>query len=243
MSTDQDIARRLRTWLREHGDDDPGPVVDRVLDRIDWIPQRRPGWLARRFTLMKDNRIRFGIAAAVVLVAAFLGMRFLPTDGGGLGAGEIPESAFTSERHHYVLMFPDDSWLMIERDGEWTPGVVFNESSPGLDVADKIGEDQPYVLLASQPLDVDPDEWLERYDVLVEEAFPQCPLESSETRTVDGEEARISSYDCGGAGSDGVEAIIFHDARAYALRVFDEDPSYDPRPLLDEFLDVFRFAD
>lgn len=241
MTMDRDVTRDLRAWLRMERGEDADRVVNDVLDQIDWIDQRQPSWVARRFPIMNNNRFRLGIAAAVVVAVAFLGLRFLPTNLGG--PEPIPETAFVSERHHYMLLFPDDSWLIVERPGDWAEGTVFDESSPGLDFADKIGESEPYILLASQPLDLDPDEWLARYDRLAEVAFPHCPLDTQETRTVDGEEARVSRYACEGP-SDGVEAIMFHGDRVHAVRVFDgDDESYDPRPLLDEFLDIFRFLD
>lgn len=242
MTTDQDVTRRLREWLDQGVDPNPDPLLEDVLDRIDWIPQRRPGWLARRFAIMNDNRFRFGIAAAAVVVAAFLGMRFLPSNVGGPGPEQVPETAFNSERYQYALLFPDDSWQIVERSGEWVPGTVFEPHFPGLDVADKVGENEPIVLISSQPLDLDQEEWLARYDQLAATAFPHCPLESTETRAVDGEEARIASYACEGIG-DGVEALIFRGDRVYVLRVFDEDEGYDPHPVFEEFLGIFRFLD
>jgi hypothetical protein len=119
---------------------------------------------------------------------------------------------------------------------------MFNQDSAGLDVADKVGESEPWVLLTSQPIDLEREAWLARHDDLADEFFPQCSVASSETRTVDGEQARINEYPCD--GGDGAEAIMFHGDRVYAVRVFhEEDEDYDPRPLLDEFLDIFRFRD
>lgn len=243
MTTDRDTARLVRDWLREPRAEDPDRVLDQVLDRIEWIPQqRRSRWLARRFSIVKDNRFRFGIAAAAVVVAVFLGLRLLPSNVGGPGPEQIPETAFISERHGYVLMFTDDSWEIIEGAGQWAPGTMFDPDTGGVDFADKIGEDQPVVLLTSQPLDVERDEWLERHDRLSAQTYPDCPLASTETRTVDGEEARVAVYDCVDGG-DGTEAIMFHRDRVYAVRVFDEEAAYDPGPLRDEFLELFRFAD
>jgi hypothetical protein len=242
MTMDHDVTRDLRAWLQTERGEEADRVVNDVLDQIEWIDQRRPSWVARRFQSMNDNRFRFGIAAAAIVAVAFLGVRLLPASVGGPGPEEVPETTFTSERHQYALLFPDDAWRIVERPGEWAPGTVFEEWSPGLDVADKLGESEAYVLLASQPLDLERDEWLARYDRLAAEAFPHCPLESTETRTVDGEEARISFHACDGVG-DGVEAIMFHGDRVFALRVFGVDERYDPRPHFEEFLDAFRFLD
>lgn len=243
MNAERDVIRELRAWLHAERDEDADRVIDSVLDQIDWVPQRRPGRLARSLRIMNDTRFRFGIAAAAIVVATFLGLRFLPSDVGGPPPEPIPETAFTSERHHYTLLFPDDTWQIVERAGSWDPGTAFSESSAGLDVADQVGTSEPWVLLTSQPLDIDAEAWLERYDQLNEEAFTHCSLASSGSRVVDAVVARINRYACDGM-SDGVEAVMFHTDRAYVIRVFHpDDPAYDPRPLLDEFLDIFRFAD
>jgi hypothetical protein len=240
MKADRDVTRLLRSWLRVDRGEDADRIIDSVLGQIDWIEQRRPGRLARRFSFMNSNRLRFGIAAAAVVAAAFLGLRFLPANIGE----SIPETAFTSERYHYRLMFQDDAWTMTERPGNWHPGTMFNQDSAGLDVAVLTSPGQPYVLLTSQPRDVDRDDWLERHDRLARAHFSHCQVASTESRKVDGEEARVSSYDCERDSGDGVEAIIFHADRVYAVRVFHAtDASYDPHPVLNEFLDLFRFTD
>ncbi len=256
MNADPDVTRVVRSWLKEDAYENADRVLDSVLDQLEWIPQRRAGWLARRFPIMNSSRFRYGIAAAAIVAAAFLGLRFLP--GPNVGAPDATPSptpstsTFTSERHEYSLLLPDDSWVIVERRGEWAPGKTFSEQSGGLDVADKIGESEPWILITSQPLDVDRDAWLTRYDQLNEEAFPDCAVESSESRQVDGEEGRINTYRCGDAALGveattccAAEAVMFHDDRVYVIRVFDreDDRSYDPRPQLDEFLDIFRFLD
>jgi hypothetical protein len=242
MNADRDITRLLRNWLHQDRGEDADRIIDAVLDQIDWIEQRRPGRLARRFSFMNGNRLRFGIAAAAVVAVGFLGLRFLPANLGG--PEPIPETAFVSERHHYMLLFPDDSWTMIERAGTWAPGTAFNVASPGLDVGYKAGEwPRPLARLSSQPLDVDPAHWLTRHDQHVAVAFPNCSLGASRTRTVGGEEARVHTYECEGL-SDGAEAIIFHRDRAYVIWTFHEDDaSHDPLPVLDELLSIFRFTD
>lgn len=189
------------------------------------------------------TRVGLGAAAAIAAVAI---VSISVLNGGNVGAAPVPteepDSAFTSERHHYTLVFPDDSWEIIERPGIWPTGTMFNQESAGLDVADKVGESEPWVLLTSQPLDLEREAWLARHDELSERFFPQCSVGSSEGRTIDGEQARINEYRCD--GSDGAEAIMVHGDRVYVLRVFHEDDEdYDPRPLLDEFLDIFRFRD
>lgn len=222
----------------------PDATRDAIRARLPATPQRPAWWPGWRFPEMNTTtKYAIGTAAVVVLAIA----SFAVMNAGNVGAGpaptDSPDSGFTSERYQYSLLFPDDSWQMRERPGVWSRATAFSEGSNGLDVADKVGESEPWVLLASQPLDVERDVWLERYDRLLEAAFSHCSLESSETRMVDGEQARINTYGCG-SSSDGVEATMFHGEHVYAVRVFHPDDSdYDPRPVLDEFLSVFRFRD
>ncbi|MGZ8512267.1 MAG: hypothetical protein ACXWWL_02395, partial [Candidatus Limnocylindria bacterium] len=70
----------------------PDRVLDAVLDELPATPQRRPSWLARRFPAM-NNTAKLALAAAAVVVVAFLGIRFLSpgtTGIGGPGATPTP---------------------------------------------------------------------------------------------------------------------------------------------------------
>ena len=70
----------------------PDRVLDLVLDQLPATPQRRAWWPAWRFTIMNNNIIRFGIAAAAVLLAVILGINFLsgPNVGGETEATPTP---------------------------------------------------------------------------------------------------------------------------------------------------------
>lgn len=253
MKTDPQLTRVVRSWLREDGHEDAERLLFTVLNQLDTTPQRRAGWLARRFPIMNSNRFRFGIAAAAVMAAAFLGLRFLPSNVGGPGPIPTPtptpaSPVFTSERHEYSLLLPDESWSIIERRGEWAPGTAFSEESPGLDFADQSIEEEPWILFTSQvvPPGTDQEQWLADYDRANDALFPQCPLERSESGTVDGEPARINTYRCDDVPDFfGVEAVAFHGDRVYVVRVFDPaaGESFDPRPVLGEWLARFRFTD
>ncbi|HTE65561.1 MAG TPA: hypothetical protein VK736_04800 [Candidatus Binatia bacterium] len=83
MSTDRDVTRSVRSWLREDRHEDADRVLDSVLDQLDTTPQRRAGWLARRIPLMNNNIVRFGIAAAAVVLAVVLGITLLGPNVGG----------------------------------------------------------------------------------------------------------------------------------------------------------------
>ena len=83
MSTDRDVTRIVRSWLRtdEYGSADR--VLNSVLDQLDTTHQRRlTWWPARRFPPMSTT-LRIALATAAVVILAFLGIRFL---GGAMSA-------------------------------------------------------------------------------------------------------------------------------------------------------------
>jgi hypothetical protein len=84
MSTDRDVTRIVRSWLHEDAHEDADRILNLVLDEIDTTPQRSASWLARRFPVMNTNLARLGIAAVVVVLAAFIGIQLLngPNVGG-----------------------------------------------------------------------------------------------------------------------------------------------------------------
>ena len=93
MSTDRDVERIVRSWMDEGVTALPDRVLDLVLDQIPATPQRRAGWLARRFPVMNSNVVRFGVAAAVVVLAVIVGINFLPGGGDHGGPPEPTPSA------------------------------------------------------------------------------------------------------------------------------------------------------
>jgi hypothetical protein len=107
MSTDRDTTRIVRSWLRTAEHESADRVLDAVLDRLDATPQRRATWWpARRFPEM-NNSAKLALAAAAVVVAAFLGIRFLglgPNVGG-------PEATPTPTPTDVALQFPQPTAL------------------------------------------------------------------------------------------------------------------------------------
>jgi hypothetical protein len=86
MSTDRDTTRIVRSWLRTDEHESADRVLHAVLDRLDTTPQRRfTWWPARRFPDM-NTTAKLTLAAAAVVVAAFLGIRFLAPGEVGIGA-------------------------------------------------------------------------------------------------------------------------------------------------------------
>ena len=78
MSTDRDVTGIVRSWLHEDAHEDADRILNLVLDEIDTTPQRRAGWLARRFPTMNSNFVRVAVVVAAVVVIALLGSRLLP---------------------------------------------------------------------------------------------------------------------------------------------------------------------
>ena len=57
MSTDRDITRIVRSWLRTDEHESADRVLDAVLDQLDTTPQRRSTWWpARRFSQMSTRQ-------------------------------------------------------------------------------------------------------------------------------------------------------------------------------------------
>jgi hypothetical protein len=83
MSTERDVTRIVRSWMRDDEHESADRVLDAVLDQLDTTPQRRAlPWPARRLTEM-NTFVKFGLAAAAVLLAALLGFTYF----GNVGVG------------------------------------------------------------------------------------------------------------------------------------------------------------
>jgi hypothetical protein len=109
MSTDRDTKRIVRSWLRTDERESADRVLDAVLDRLDTTPQRRAiRWPARRFPEM-NNSAKLALAAAAVVVAAFLGLRFLVP--GDPSVGGDPDATATSSPTTTPNLIP----LSVER--------------------------------------------------------------------------------------------------------------------------------
>ena len=76
MSTDRDATRIVRSWLQTDDNESADRVLDAVLDQLDTTPQRRPRWVAWRFSDM-NTYAKVALATAAVVVAALLGYSYL----------------------------------------------------------------------------------------------------------------------------------------------------------------------
>jgi len=90
MSTENDVARSLGSWLKEERHEDADRVLDVVFDQIPATPQRRAGWPARRFFEM--NRFaRFATLALAVVAIAIVGFALARgTNVGGPTSTAVP---------------------------------------------------------------------------------------------------------------------------------------------------------
>jgi len=138
MSTDRDTARNVRSWMEEGVTELPDHILDSVLDQLPTIHQRRAAWPAGRFAVMTNNVFRIGLAAAVLLGLAFVGLNAL---GGGNGIGGPgpsqssptpsasvaplpPEGALEPGTYTISDPFPVDIELTLTEAWQWwTPGV------------------------------------------------------------------------------------------------------------------------
>jgi hypothetical protein len=82
MTTERDMTRIVRSWLRTDEHESADRVLDNVLALLDATPQRRSWWPARRIADM-NTFAKLATAIAAVVVAAVVGINLLP--GGGPG--------------------------------------------------------------------------------------------------------------------------------------------------------------
>jgi hypothetical protein len=90
MSTDNDVARSLRSWLQENRHEDADRVLDAVFDQVPATPQRRASWLAQRFYEM-NGFTRFATVAVGLLAIVIVGLALAKgANIGGPGPTAVP---------------------------------------------------------------------------------------------------------------------------------------------------------
>jgi hypothetical protein len=68
-TSDRDVNRAIRSWLREDRHEDVSRIAGMVLDQVDTIPQRRATWWPARRTPIMNRIVTIGLGAAAVVVA------------------------------------------------------------------------------------------------------------------------------------------------------------------------------
>lgn len=134
MSTERDVGRIVRSWLREDRHEDADRVLDTVLAELDTTPQRRSWWSAWRHHVM-NNTVRIALATAAVVVVVFLGYQFLSGPNvGGPSPVETPTPSpvptATPEPTPAAYVFPDPGPLAIGRHVLTAQGVSLSFSVP-----------------------------------------------------------------------------------------------------------------
>ena len=117
----------LDTWMDLGPTVAPSRIAEATRDEIRITHQRRVTWWpARRFPIMNNTKVRFGLAAAAVIVIALLGIRFLPNNVAGPGvtphSGTHPHSDPSTERPGPAASGPDirltrrrSRWMLVSR--------------------------------------------------------------------------------------------------------------------------------
>jgi hypothetical protein len=237
-TSNRDVNRAIRSWLREDRHEDVSRIAGAVLDQVDTIPQRRATWWPARRTPTVNKVFGFGLAAAAVVVVLIVGAQFVGSPGpGGLGAGPTataeptatpeptpspPASAapltqsFTSTLHGISMSYPE-GWTAEAATQPWTQStfsLLFGE--PHVDfLYDPVLTDHLFLSIASQPIgDSTPEGWVAAQMASEEGCTTTEPI------AVDGATGLI-----GGEGCD--VAIVTTAGRGYWILLYtsDDDPA------------------
>lgn len=227
MTSPLDFDRVLEDWLARGPSQLPERAIQATVSQLDDIQQQGRLRLLRNERMQRLILSATGVAAAVVFaVLAYASLN------GGLQFGAPPGIPFTSDRHGYTVVLPDETWTVEERSGTWELGEFFEANTEaGVDYYEHLGPDgQPvlYVYLSSQeiPAGMSFDEWVATHDAATDRDVPDFYLvgEYAE-RTVDGEPARVGTYTSdnyaeSGVPYTGVQTMVAHAGRGYAIYVW-----------------------
>ena len=125
MSTENDVARSLGSWLKEDRHEDADRVLDVVFHQIPATPQHLPLWRAWRPSVM-SNMVRVGIVAAAAVIVAAFGLALLRPDGAPGGpTGSSSPTAIPAPSLRPVPSGPLDILGLPPR------GATFSDPAPG----------------------------------------------------------------------------------------------------------------
>ena len=135
MNTPRDPDMILAAWLDEHAIPLPASTHRAIDVAIQEIPQRRRSTRLPRRTEPMSLILRFGMAAAAVLIVAVGAATVLrPPPDPGLGTSASPSvssspspdpstwSTFTSDRYGFEVRYPA-GWDVYPSGGQYQPGV------------------------------------------------------------------------------------------------------------------------
>ena len=129
MTTDRDMTRIVRSWLRTDEHESADRVLDNVLALLDATPQRRSWWPARRIANM-NNLAKLAISLAAVVVAAVAVVNLLPGSGPGVGATPSPSPSPTPAASFASIAFPPDGPLAAGRQSMTRGGIRLSVNVP-----------------------------------------------------------------------------------------------------------------
>ena len=97
-TSDRDVNRAIRSWLREDRHEDVSRIAGAVLDQVEATPQRRVTWWPARRTPIMNKIVTIGLGAVAVVVALVVGVQLLSSPGSNLGGpGDEPAPTPTAE--------------------------------------------------------------------------------------------------------------------------------------------------
>lgn len=93
-TSDRDVNRAIRSWLREDRHEDASRLAGAVLDQLEATPQRRATWWPARRTPIMNRFVTIGLgAAAVVVVALLVGSRLFGSPAPSVGGPGVEPTA------------------------------------------------------------------------------------------------------------------------------------------------------
>ena len=241
MNTPRDPDLILGAWLDENAVPLPASTQRAIDIAIQEIPQRRRSSRLPRRPERMSIILRFGMAAAAVLIVAVGAAALLrPTADPGVGASPPPTvssspspdpstwSTFTSEQYGFEVRYPA-GWDVYPASGRYQPGVDNDDQV----VTDRItvgaGFSGLYSASAPREAGTTPQQWID------ENVCPCEPDATWESRTVDGQPAlqRLTNI-----GEEAVELYVFTDERVY--RFLGVSLLVRDQPLWEAFLSTIR---
>jgi hypothetical protein len=174
-------TRVVVSWLREDAHENAERVLLAALNEIDHTQQRRSWWPTRRSPDM-NNLAKVLVATAAVVAVLVVGMQFLRSAPGGVGAapsaspsptpaptpqvtaaapsasaatGQTPpplSASFSSTQHGISMSYPE-GWTTQAATAPWTESNSVRFIDPQFDVLyDPILTDHLFLSMASQPI-------------------------------------------------------------------------------------------
>ena len=125
MSTDNDVARSLGSWLKENRHEDADRVLDAVFHQLPATPQRQPLWRTWRPSLM-NNMVRVAIVAAAAVMIAVFGFSVLRP--GGSHGGPPPSGHPTPTAQPTLRPAPSGP---VDIRGLPPAGAAISDPTPG----------------------------------------------------------------------------------------------------------------